>query len=360
LRLELYLARGVERPAIQVACAGTLVADDMAQLEALGLAQRPWVGRDLVGLVDFSGFHVPPGTRRGVMPDEAAAAFASAMDALAPEVDKELARLDRERTAAVDRDVVRELRRALRGFERRLPRYDLPNVTALEGERNPDAGAGAPSATEPSGAPPSEPPDAEPLRLFPPGPLATAAIVPAVIRVAPGNERRVRAVARDADERPIAEVLLTWALADDGRAGIHLRVESGRAIVHASADAAIGAQATLMVEACQGARSARGEARVEVAEDDRNGASLGVPEPHLVSDPSGSWRSRMVGERWEVNDAHEDYRALRADGRMRLRYLLALLAKEIVLRTTGRLETADVMESMVEVLAHAERNLRGG
>jgi hypothetical protein len=37
-----------------------------------------------------------------------------------------------------------------------------------------------------------------------------------------------------------------------------------------------------------------------------------------------------------------------------------LLAKEIVLRTTGRAETADVMESMVEVLAHAERNLRGG
>jgi hypothetical protein len=67
-----------------------------------------------------------------------------------------------------------------------------------------------------------------------------------------------------------------------------------------------------------------------------------------------------VGDRWEVNDGHEDYRALRGDGRARLRYLLALLAKEIVLKTTGRVDTADVMESMVEVLAHAERNLRGG
>jgi len=57
---------------------------------------------------------------------------------------------------------------------------------------------------------------------------------------------------------------------------------------------------------------------------------------------------------------HEDYRALRAEGKSRLRYLLLLLAKEIVLRTTGRVETADVMDSMVEVLAHAERNLRGG
>jgi hypothetical protein len=63
VRVELYLARGAERPAIQVACAGTLVADDIAQLESLGLAQAPWVGRELVGLVDFAGFHVPRRSR---------------------------------------------------------------------------------------------------------------------------------------------------------------------------------------------------------------------------------------------------------------------------------------------------------
>jgi hypothetical protein len=121
VRVELYLARGAE-PAIQVACAGTLVADDIAQLEALGLVQAPWVGRDVVGLVDFAGFHVPPGTRRGVMPDAAASAFADAMERLAPLVDAELARLDEERRAALDRDVVPDLKRALRGFARRLPR----------------------------------------------------------------------------------------------------------------------------------------------------------------------------------------------------------------------------------------------
>jgi hypothetical protein len=39
--------------------------------------------------------------------------------------------------------------------------------------------------------------------------------------------------------------------------------------------------------------------------------------------------------------------------------LLALLAKEIVVRTTGRADAADVLESLVEVLSYAERNLRG-
>lgn len=61
IRVELYLARGAERPAIQLACAGTLVADDLADIDALGFDHAPWSGRDLVGLIDFPGFQVPPG-----------------------------------------------------------------------------------------------------------------------------------------------------------------------------------------------------------------------------------------------------------------------------------------------------------
>jgi len=356
-RVELYLARGAERPAIQIACAGTLVTDDVAHLEALGLAQKPWVGRDLLGIIDFPGFHVPPGTRRGVMPDAAAAAFAGAMDRLSPLVEAELARLDQERTAAVDRDVVRELKRALRGFQRRLPRYDLPHVAAAEAERDGDAGEGEPLRGG-GGAAGSEPGDAE-IPLFPVGPLAAVRITPPAIRVAPGAERRVRARAVDADGRAVEGVEYAWRVVDEGGAGVALEGEGAHPAVAAGPGAPIGVRAVLRVEARQGARRAEAEAVVEVAEDARDGEALGVPEPNLVSDPDGAWRSRLVGDRWEVNDGHEDYRALRGDGRARLRYLLALLAKEIVLRTTGRVDTADVMESMVEVLAHAERNLRG-
>jgi hypothetical protein len=364
VRVELYLARGAERPAIQVACAGSLVADDVAQLEALGLAQAPWIGRELVGLIDFAGFHVPPGTRRGVMPDEAAAAFTDVMEALAPRVEAELTRLDGERKAAIDRDVVRELRRALRGFERRLPRYELPQVAAADGERSGEVAEGAAIAEAPE-EPAREEPEPQGLPLFPVGPLASVAISPAIVRVAPGGERRVRAVACDADGRAVDGAAFAWSVFDDDGSDVTLRacaedVSPGRTMVCVSTDAPIGASARLRVEARQGDVSAHAEARVEIGEVAGDTGSLGVPEPHLVSDAEGSWRSRMVGPIWEVNDTHEDYRALRGDGRTRLRYLLTLLAKEIVLRTTGRVEAADVMESMVEVLAHAERNLRGG
>ena len=46
------------------------------------------------------------------------------------------------------------------------------------------------------------------------------------------------------------------------------------------------------------------------------------------------------------------------EGRGRFRYMLALLAKEIVQRSYGGPESGELLERLVEILAHAERNLR--
>jgi hypothetical protein len=85
----------------------------------------------------------------------------------------------------------------------------------------------------------------------------------------------------------------------------------------------------------------------------------GVPEPELLDEPTASWRSRFDGQRWQVNAAHEDFAALAGEPRARVRYLLTLLAKEIVQRTHGGPGTEVALEGLVEILAHAERNLRG-
>jgi hypothetical protein len=83
----------------------------------------------------------------------------------------------------------------------------------------------------------------------------------------------------------------------------------------------------------------------------------GIPEPELVDDPGGRWRSRFDGQRWQVNASHDDYIALRGEPRTRLRYLLALFAKEVALRAHGVPGSEEALESLVEILAHAERNL---
>src|SRR5207248_1695792 len=94
----------------------------------------PWNRGELTGLIDFAGFTVPPGTRRGVVPDAAAAAFALALEQLATRVTDELKRFDRERSVAVDLQMLDDLRRALRGFRDRLPHYELPQVDDGSGD----------------------------------------------------------------------------------------------------------------------------------------------------------------------------------------------------------------------------------
>jgi hypothetical protein len=276
-------------------------------------------------------------------------------------VEAELSRLDDERRAALDRDVVRDLKRALRGFGRRLPHYELPHVASPLGDpaTAPEGGAVEEGAAEPESGGESLPTDSEEIPLFPVGPLARVRIVPEMVRVAPGAERRVRAVAMDVDGRVFEGATFAWTIADTQGAGVELRGEGARAVVAAKPSSPIGATALLCVEARADDRAASAEARIEVSEHSDDASTFGIPEPQLVSDSDGRWRSRMRADRWEVNDAHEDYRSLRGEPRGRVRYLLALLAKEIVLRTSGRVDAEDVLEQVVEVLAHAERNLRG-
>ena len=356
LRLELYLARGAERPAIQVSCAGTLVADDIAELHALDLAVAPWVGCELAGLLDFAGFTVPPGTRRGVVPDGAAEAFVAALGELQPLVEAELKRLERERRAAADRQVVGELRKALRGLRTRLPQYDLPAVADGRGDGAGAEGgvAGAAEASDPDGT--DEAPLAQPL-LFPPGPLATVRIAPDPVEVVPGRERRVRAQALDAGERPIKEGIgYRWTV--EG-AGFAVGGDGARPAVSAEGSVRPGSSGRLRVEAEQGALRAETLAAVVAVEPPHEEGGFGIPEPLLVDAPGQTWRSRFDGQRWEVNQMHEDYLSLKGEARARLRYLVALLAKDLAQRAHPVPGAKEASEDVVAILALVERNLRG-
>jgi hypothetical protein len=367
-RIELYLARGDDRAAVEVSCAGTLVADDAAELRAEGLDRSPWTGRGLTGLIEFPAFQIPPGTRRGIVPDAASQAFAHAMAAYAPLVEAELVRFDRERQATTSRQMLTELRRALRGLRARLPQYELPKVE----ERVPQAttparGSGAVPeglsvAADGDSADGDQDAEVEPVcveepSLFPPGPLASLRIVPSEIVVSPGRERRVHAIPLDRDGRRVrGEVVFSWST---DNAAIVILGEGPKPLLRAAPGARPGVSGAIRVLAMQAGERAEALATVLVANRPEPSPELagGVPEPELMDDSGARWRSRFDGQRWQVNASHEDYIALRGEPRSRLRYLLALFAKEVALRAHGVPGSEEALESLVEILAHAERNL---
>jgi hypothetical protein len=389
-RLEIYLrGEGASAPAsegspsatpgLAVYAAGTLVAETFHDLSALQLDREPWTDGRLTGLVDFPALRVAPGSRRGVVPDEAAGAFGAALALVAPALQAVLEAAERRREEQLERGIVKELQRAFRDFFRHRPRYSsLPVEPEKEGiggeERLP--GSSPPEGTEARGpdlhpAPEAEPsspgnatlPDAvvkplveQPVFLFPPGPLALLEIYPPRLKIPAGTKRRLVARPLDESGRDLEEeVFLEWSISP-GVGAIEARDSDRNVVLVAGADPVVGWVRAL-------ARSAGRivEARVDVEVSDPPappGMGEGIPQPELVDAPGALWRSRLEGGRWQVNSGHRDYRLLSGKAVVKLRYLALLFAKEVVLRSSSDPRLAEPLEQLVEVAAYADRHIR--
>lgn len=353
-RLEIYLAgeeNGGETRAVALYAAGTLVAERFEELGALGLDHAPWTDSRLTGLVDFPGARVAPGSRRGVIPDAGAAAFAAALSKMEPLLMGLLEARERERAEQLDRTLVRDLQRAFRDFYRQRPRYTmLPTSTHRS-----DTGEPAAASGEPIDLPSPGEPSHEASPLFPPGPLAALRIVPSRVVLERGGFREVRALGSDASGRALeAAVAYEWNLSP-GVGSITLLDHPGRVRLVAGEHAAEG---MLSVVARSGERECSAQAHVEVVEEISGGPSdEGIPEPELVDPPGAPWRSRVFEGRWQVNSGHADYKAIANRPALKLRYLALLFAKEIVLRSSQDPRLEDPLEQVVEVAAYADRRL---
>jgi hypothetical protein len=374
--LEIHLAAEGEGDPVAVYAAGTLVAESFHELSWSLLDRPPWTDRRLTGLVDFPGFTVAPGSRRGVVPDAAAAAFVRALRGVEPLLDDALAALERRQAEELDRRLVRDLQRAFRGFFREQPRYALLPV-AVEGRgEGPADAAGNPGEVlaeaagceaRPGLIVPQRQAEAaeivaeEPPALelpFPPGPLSAVEIHPAPVRLYRGAARRVRARALDERGRPAAgPVSFHWRLVGDCCRLVAVDGEP-MAVLEATADA--GSATLAVVAGSVDGREARAETEVVVRDEAATGRSQeGIPEPELVDFPGAAWRSRLLDDRWQVNSAHPEYRAIADSPALKVRYLALLFAKEVVLRSAHEPRLEGPLEELVEIAAYADRNLAG-
>jgi hypothetical protein len=359
VKLEIYLVgdptNGEAVRPLAVYAAGTTVAESFSELSAIGLDREPWTDSRLTGMVDFPELHVTPGSRRGVIPDEMAHAFAAALLRVEPLLVSILETKERERAERIDQNLIRDLQRAFRDFYRKRPSYTmLPTEKKTEGAGVDGAGAGV-TAVEGPGELEEE--SADTADLFPPGPLATISISPARVVVETGGERTVRAHGRDASGRKIAEgVDFVWeVLGPIGTIEI-VRQDPGRVVLQAPDSPGEGVLSVQARERATG-NEASATAPVEVVEILPSSLNEGIPEPELLDAPAASWRSRLHEGRWQVNSGHPDYRASSERPAMKLRYFALLFAKEVVLRSSQDPRLEEPLEQLVEVAAYAERRI---
>ncbi|MBN1441397.1 MAG: ATP-binding protein [Planctomycetes bacterium] len=358
-RVELYLVdEQEERPArVSLCCGGTVVCEDLSQVEGYALDPALWGGRRLEGIIEFAELEVAPGTRRGFLPGPEADAFFEALRALEPRLRAVLEEEGEKRRAEQDQNLAQEIRRVFRPLARALPQYDFFEIarSSPQPDRAPgSAGAQLGRAEEM----PAEEPSSEvvesgeepepPPELFPPGPLESVRIAPRRSRLLPGATRGLTAKAFDEAGRRIeAPLEFLWSLREGGGS---LSAEEDRAAYTAPEETGAAA---IVVLVRQGDIERQAEAEIEIVERLRGeNPDAGIPDPKRVFDPEGDWRSRIVGARWEYNAAHRDYQSVVDDPRRRLRYLVHLFSKEIVLRNWGEPKDERLLERMVEVLTH--------
>lgn len=371
-RIELYyVPQGFSSKGhVSLSAAGTTVVDDVAAVFELG--DSPWASGRLVGYVDFPDLDVAPGSRRGFVPNDAAARLREALVELEPVLEGILDRFSEEQRKETDEALHRQLQKVFRDFGRRLPNYELFEVKTDEPSSGTDAGSGVPGER-------SEEPDAvdaeegrdddganEPQgELLPPGPLDAVEIRPARPVVAANQSRRLRVVALDATSRRIRDgVSFRWEIvsgetraklsgSDESSPG---DIVSGPAVVTVHAGATTGS-VTVRVLGTRDGQLAWAEASVRIVDVDPLADDLGIPMPRAVHAPGESWRSRVTGQFWEYNSAHPDYLGAISDPKRKFRYMAALLAKELVLKRSMRPEISPSLEQMLEVVSWVERKL---
>ncbi|MBI3726260.1 ATP-binding protein [bacterium] len=361
-RLELRVLSEGARGGVALAAEGAIVADDLAREPALGLDHAPWTEPRLAGVVDFPDLAPGPGSRRGVVPNRAAEALRSALLSVEANVVTALAVAREAPARELEREALQRLRRAFSNLTLELPRYELLGVAAGAAPApGPDVGNTGLAVGSPEGGEPEMSDEAgkEPEKpLGEPGDaseLSTVEIVPSSVAVPPGGARNARAIARDGAGREIESGLtFAWSIEDSTLATL-AQTDGARARLRAGEPE--GATHLCVSVTSANGRSAEARAEVSVRVSASRSRS-GIPDPVLIDDTTGSWRTRVREGRWEVNSGHRDYRLVRDRAERRLEYLAILLAKEIVFHSEGGdSRVGEVLESLAEVSAYALRQL---
>ena len=366
LYLELYLTRPAATNEVGLYRQGTRVIESLPALSEF--AKAPWSNGYLQGFIDAPYLNLTPGTRSGVIHDEAYHRFTEELKPAEIELLRLIEEQQRAEEDQTSREVLRSVQRALKEALLALPaeEYDWFDLHQ-PGKTRPKV----PSSSPATGG---EIQDQEPAQLHEeplspqkdffefPGPLFSVRISPTSSVVPVGGTRNLRALARDRSNRLVEkEVVFHWELLQgDGQ----LQNTDGEiATFQAPAEPGL---ATIRLTAKQAEIECSAEALVTVTESLlpqnqlKEGTKQGIPSYTFQKAPGELWRSRYQPEQNVVviNNGHRDFVFASRSKPLKLRYICRLFAKELVAKNFPGLPPAELLERLIELTLYTEENLK--
>ena len=343
--------------------------EDIALID--DFAHPPWTTRYLQGHFDAPFVNLTPGTRSGLIHDEAYAALHQAIGPLESRLIELIEEQRRAEEEQASRVLLRTIQRAFREALLALPaeEYDWFDIQARAKRAGTGAVGGdgaAPAAGSAEdilpGAPEPEPGEERQRQFFEfAGPLFSVAVSPASSIVRVGEARELRALARDRSRRRVEQNLeFLWRITE-GAGGI----ENPRDQVVRFLAAGEPGLTRLCVTVGQGDIVCEAEALITVTHEllpelgTTSVDAQGLPGYTFERAAGESWRSKFDAGRnlIVVNSGHRDFVYAARNKGLKLRYLVRLYAKELVLRNFPGLPAEQLLERMVELSLRTEEHL---
>ncbi len=369
--VELYLADAEESTGVSLYRSGTRVLERIGSLDRF--QGSPWNCDRLEGLLDAPFLSLTPGTRSGIVQDEAYRELGKCLQPLEAALSGLIEARREAEEAEASREILKKIRSAFREAMLALPaeEYDWFNIkTSFRDSATRGGPDGVPLSDRAAGPEPPAGDDSavvesgeEQKQFFEfPGPLSSVQISPASCVVRVDETRNLRGIARDRSRRLVEENLeFRWEVQEgEGR----LENRDGEIVTFCAGDTPGLTRLRLTVS--QLATVCRAEGLITVTEslvpepDSKVSRRRGLPGYTFEHSPGELWRSRFDSAQNVVviNSGHRDFVFASRIRALKLRYIIRLFAKEVVLANFPGHSADQLLERLIELSLYTENKLR--
>jgi len=338
---KLFISQQGEEGKVSIYRRGTKVIDDVTEIQELDY--NPWNNPLLKGMIDSRFINVPPGTRKGIVPDIKLQYLIDATKSIESIVINEIKEAEERKEKALSRDVLKTLRDAFSEVIQELPEdYSWFNTGSGQGiptKRDPKTQSGKPKM----------------VRIAA-GPLDRITITPKVSQILINERKKFVAKAWTPNDELIPiNVKYCWEM-DTISLG-RLEKNNNECVFVAGPEEG---DVKITVQAILEDKHAQFSVEVIILKVGKKTAESKFPTPIAIYGPTEFWRSRWNKSvnTLEYNSGHNDY--LEANGRSKkayLRYLGFLFSKHLVLYNFKNTGEDSILERMIEVVTRLENRL---
>ncbi len=373
--IELYVSEPSSENMIGLYKQGTRVIPSITRIDQFNTF--PWNSPYLEGIIDISFLQLTPGTRDGIIYDDAFENLLFSIEPLSEKLSEIIEEQKKAEEEKASKNILHKITKALHEAFNHLPQQEYSWLNVAKARKTSivkmplenSTGSGGDMETNPVYVEKEiEDKKANEQKEFfqIAGPLYSAVIKPSSVVMKVHDEKEFKVMARDKNRRQIDSGYSVIWFIEDGNGRID-NPEKEFITFKAPDEPGI---IILKVIVKQDENECTGECIITVTEElikngsctdqDGEGTRKGLPGYTFKRAPGELWRSRYDSQRSIIiiNNGHADFIYASKSKVRQLKYITKLFTKELVLANFPEISKEELLERVVELQLYTEENLR--